>query len=130
MKDLLYVKNYFRPVFLEDKPEDKTKEKWKVLNLQACEFICQFVEDNVLNHIVDVNSAQDLLKKFKDLHTKKEGVNKMLLIKRLMHLRYNDGTSMINHHNNFLGVVNELSNMGITFEEEILALLLGSLLES
>ena len=87
MKDLLYVKNYFGPVFMEEKPEDKTDEQWKVLNLQACGFICQFMEDNILNHIANVDSAKDLWKKFEELYAKKEGVNKMLLIKRLMHMR-------------------------------------------
>ncbi len=48
----------------------------------------------------------------------------MLLIKKLMHLRYNDGTSMTDHLSSFQGVVNELTSMGITFEEEVRALLL------
>ncbi len=55
----------------------------------------------------------------------------MFLIKKLMHMRYSDGTSMTDHLSSFQGVVNELTGMGITFEEEVRALLLlGSLLES
>ena len=55
----------------------------------------------------------------------------MLLIKKLMHLRYNDGTPMTNHLSSFQGVVNKLISMGINFEEEVQALLLlGSLPES
>ena len=55
----------------------------------------------------------------------------MLLIKRLMHLRYSDGTSMTDHLSSFQGVVNKLASMGISFEEEVRALLLlGSLPES
>ena len=43
----------------------------------------------------------------------------MLLIKRLMHLRYPNRFSMVDHLSQFQGVVNELNGMGITFEEEV-----------
>ena len=43
----------------------------------------------------------------------------MLLTERLMHLRYGDGTSMIDHLSSFQFVVNALNGMGITFEEEV-----------
>ncbi len=88
-------------------------------NLQACGFIHQFVDENVLNHIADVDSAQTLWQKLEELYARKEGVNKMLLIKKLMHLRYNDGTRMTDHLSSFQGVVNELGSMGITFEDEV-----------
>ena len=39
MKDLLYVKDYYKPVFLEVKPEDKTEDEWKIAHLQGCRFI-------------------------------------------------------------------------------------------
>ena len=60
MKDLLYIKNYFYPIFIEEKPKDKIDDQWKVLHFQACKFIYQFVEDNVLTHIADVDFAKDL----------------------------------------------------------------------
>ncbi len=63
MKDLLYVKDYYLPVFQEAKPKKKTEDEWKIAHLQACGFIRQFVEDNVLNHISDVDDARLLWKK-------------------------------------------------------------------
>ena len=82
------------------------------------------MEDNVLNHISDVDDARLLWKKLEELFGQKEIINKMLLIKHLMHLRYPKGSSMAGRLSQFQGVVNKLAGMGISFEEEIRALLL------
>ena len=55
------------------------------------------MEKNVLNHISDVYDAKLLWKKLKELFVQKESINKMLLIKRQMHLRFSDGSSMADH---------------------------------
>ena len=89
------------------------------------------MEDNVLNHILDVEDGRLLWEKLEELYGWKEGVNKMLLIKSLMHMRYPNESSMADHLSNFQGVVNELARMGISFEEEVhVLLLLGSLPKS
>jgi hypothetical protein len=45
-----------------------------------------------------------------------------------MRLRYKEGTQIADHVNEFQGIINRLSSMGITFEDEVRALLLlGSL---
>jgi hypothetical protein len=57
MKDLLYVKEYWKPVFSIVMLEDMKEDQWEVLHLQACGFIRQWVDDNVLNHIIDETHA-------------------------------------------------------------------------
>jgi hypothetical protein len=55
----------------------------------------------------------------------------MLFIKKLMHFRYKEGTPIAYHVNEFEGIINQLSLMGITFEDEVRALLLlGSLADT
>ena len=39
IEDLLYVKEYWKPVFAEAKPDDKSDDEWWVLHCQACGFI-------------------------------------------------------------------------------------------
>ncbi|KAK0605577.1 hypothetical protein LWI29_028316 [Acer saccharum] len=39
MEDLLYVKDYYLPVFTEQKPEDKTDDEWTILHHQVCGYI-------------------------------------------------------------------------------------------
>ena len=60
MKDLLYVKNFHQPVFATEKPIDKTDEEWNLLHRQVCGYIRQWVDDNVLNHIVGETHARAL----------------------------------------------------------------------
>jgi hypothetical protein len=38
-----------------------------------------------------------------------EGTNKMSLIKKLMHLRYKEGTPIADHGNEFQSIINQLS---------------------
>lgn len=52
----------------------------------------------------------------------------MLLLKQLMNSRYKEGTPGADHVNAFQGTINQFSSMGISFEDEVRALLLlGSL---
>jgi hypothetical protein len=128
MKDLLYVKEYWKPVFTTKMPSEMKQDQWDVLNLQACGIIRQWVDDNVLNHIIDETRAHTLWQKLDELYVRKEGTNKMFLIKKLMCLRYKEGTQIVDHVNEFQGIINQLSSMGITFEDKVRALLLlGSL---
>jgi hypothetical protein len=39
MEDLLYVKEYWKPVFAETKLDDKSDDDWRVLHHQAYGFI-------------------------------------------------------------------------------------------
>ena len=102
MEDLLYVKEYWKPEFAEAKPDDKSNDEWWVLHHQACGFIRQWgVDDNVLNHISEEIHAHTLWQKLEELYARKEGANKMFLIKQLMNLRYREGAPVANHVNAF-----------------------------
>jgi hypothetical protein len=39
MKDLLYVKEYYKLVFFTEMPEEMMEVQWEVLHLQACGFL-------------------------------------------------------------------------------------------
>jgi hypothetical protein len=86
------------------------------------------VDDNGLNHIIDETHARTFMAEIGGVVCSQEGTNKMFLIKKLMRLRYKEGTPIADHLNEFQGIINQLSSMGITFEDEVKALLLlGSL---
>jgi len=63
MEDLLYMKEYWKPVFAKAKPDDKSDDEWRVLHRQACGFSRQWVDDNVLNHISEETHARTLWQK-------------------------------------------------------------------
>ena len=81
-----------------------------------------------MNHISDETHARTLWQKLEELYARKEGTNKMFLIKQLMNLRYREGAPLADHVNSFQGIINQLSSMGILFEDEVRALLLLGLL--
>ena len=60
MEDLLYVKNFYKPVFTTVKPDNITDEEWSLLHRQVCGFIRQWVDDNVLKHISGETHARTL----------------------------------------------------------------------
>ena len=60
MKDLLFVKKMHLPIFSAHKPETVTDENWEFEHQQDCGYIRQWVEDNVLNHIVNETHARTL----------------------------------------------------------------------
>ncbi|GKD02153.1 putative RNA-directed DNA polymerase [Tanacetum coccineum] len=129
MEDLLYVKDYYLPVFSTEKPENKTDAEWTILHRQVCGYIRQWVDDNVLNHICEETHARTLWNKLEQLYARKTGNNKLFLIKQMMRLKYTDGSPVTDHLNVFQGIINQLAGMGIKFEDEIQGLwLLGSIL--
>lgn len=60
MEDLLYVKDYYLPVFSTEKPASKTDNEWTIAHKQVCGYIRQWVDDNVLNHISEETHARTL----------------------------------------------------------------------
>ena len=63
MEDLLYVKDYYLLVFASKKPENKTDAEWNVLHRQACGYIRQWVDDNILNHVSEEKQERNLWNK-------------------------------------------------------------------
>ena len=63
MEDLLYVKQFHLPVFTTEKPANKSDEEWTLLHRQVCGYIRQWVDDNVLNHIIGETHARSLWNK-------------------------------------------------------------------
>nr|XP_009776196.1 PREDICTED: uncharacterized protein LOC104226005 [Nicotiana sylvestris] len=131
MKDLLFVTKMHLPVFSSQKPEDKSDEDWEFEHNQVCGYIRQFVEDNVYNHISGVTHARSLWDKLEELYASKTGNNKLFYLTKLMQVKYVEGTTVADHLNEIQGIVDQLSGMGIKFDDEVLALMvLATLPES
>ncbi|KAL5842405.1 hypothetical protein ACOSQ3_013008 [Xanthoceras sorbifolium] len=131
MKDLLFVTKLHLPVFTTVKPDGKTDEEWDFEHEQVCGFIRQYVDDNVYNHICNEIHARTLWSKLEQLYASKTGNNKLFYLTKLMQLKYKEGTSIADHLNEMQGILDQLSRMGINFDDEVFALMvLASLPES
>ncbi|KAJ0077765.1 hypothetical protein Patl1_37282 [Pistacia atlantica] len=101
MKDLLFVKRLYLPVFASEKPDSKSDEEWEFEHKQVFGYIKQWVEDNVVNHIANETHARALWYKLETLYASKIGNNKLFLPKQAMNLRYKEGSSILDHLNEF-----------------------------
>ena len=122
MKDLLFVKKLHLPVFATQKPDSMSNEEWDFEHQQVCGFIRQYVQDNVYNHIVNETHARTLWEKIESLYASKSGNNKLYLLNCLMNLRYKENSSISDHLNEFQGLLDQLSGMGINFNDEVFGL--------
>ena len=131
MKDLLFVKALHLPVFATQKPESKSDEEWEFEHHQVCGFIRQFVEENVYHYVDQETHARTLWDKLENLYASKSGNNKLFLLKKMMMLRYKDGTSIADHVSEFQSSLTQLLGMGVILDDEIVGLwLLATLPDS
>ena len=77
------------------------------------------------------DNGYELWTKLESLIQKKTSHNKALLVRRLVKLQYSDGLNVIEHLNNFKGLINQLVKIEIKLDDKLQALLLlSSLLNS
>ena len=89
------------------------------------------MDDNVYNHIANETYARALWNQIESLYASKSGNNKLYLLNMLMNLRYKEGSQVLDHLNEFQGVLDQLSSMRIKFEDEVQGLwLLNTLPDS
>ena len=70
-------------------------------------------------------------KKLENLYAAKSGSNKLFYLTKLVQTKYRDGSSVVDHFNEFQGIVDELHGMGAKLDDELLGLfVLMSLPES
>ncbi|KAH7575410.1 hypothetical protein JRO89_XS02G0101600 [Xanthoceras sorbifolium] len=83
-----------------------------------------FVDNNVYNHICNETHARMLWSKLEQLYASKTGNNKLFYLTKLMQLKYKEGTSIVDHLNEMQGILDQLSRMGINFDDEVFALMM------
>ncbi|RDX75146.1 hypothetical protein CR513_45011, partial [Mucuna pruriens] len=124
MKDLLFVKKMHLPVLLL-KSQNLCLMKNETLSINKYVVLFDF-----LWMIIEIH-ARTLWEKIESLYASKYGNNKLFLLNSIESLKFKEGTSLLDHLNEFQGIVDQISRMGINFEYEILGLLLlNSLPES
>lgn len=121
----------YEPILNKNIPTGVVESEWKILNRKAVGTIRQFVDMSVLQHIAYDTNAYELWKKLEAMYERKNALSKASLMRKLVKLEYKDGDSIVVHLNDFQGLVNQLSAMKMSLDDELQALLLlCSLLES
>ncbi|KAK4434907.1 Retrovirus-related Pol polyprotein from transposon TNT 1-94 [Sesamum alatum] len=126
MEDHLYCENLHDPIIDETKPEGKDDNEWMLLNRKAVAMIRKFIDHSLFEHVSNYTNAYELWTKLESMIQKKTPCNKAHLVRRLVKLEYRDSQNMIEHLNNFKGLVNKLTKAEMTIDDGLQALLLLS----
>ncbi|KAL6187874.1 hypothetical protein ACLB2K_039269 [Fragaria x ananassa] len=128
MEDILYCKDLHELIEgVEVKLEGTSDANLKKINRKAIGHIREWVDDSVFHYVANETDAHKLWKKLESLFEKKMAAKKTFLIKELVNMKYSDGVRVTEHLNNFQSTINQLTTMGITINDELQVLLLGSL---
>ena len=126
MEDHLYCKDLHEPIIYKNKVEGKSDAQWELLNRKAVAMIRKYIDKTLFEHVSTYTNAYELWTKLESMIQKKTPRNKANLVRRLVKLEYKDGHSMIEHLNNFKGLVNQLTKIDMKIDDELQALLLLS----
>ncbi|KAL5141793.1 Retrovirus-related Pol polyprotein from transposon TNT 1-94 [Glycine soja] len=115
----------------KEKAQVKSDAQWELLNRKAVAMIRKYIDKTLFEHVSTYSNVYELWTKLESMIQKKTPRNKANLVRQLVKLEYKDGHSMIEHLNNFKGLVNQLTKIEMKIDDELQALLLlSSLLES
>ncbi|KAL4564723.1 hypothetical protein LXL04_028792 [Taraxacum kok-saghyz] len=130
IEDVLYQKKLHEPLS-KIKPEEMKEEEWRLLDRQALGVVRLSLAKNVAYNIASITSTHELLKALSDMYERPSAANKVFLIRQLVNVKMMEGRSATGHINEFNSILSRLTSVGISFEDEVQALmLLSSLPES
>ena len=131
MEDLVYCKYLYKPIRPKEKPSNMDDGNWDAQHRKAIAYIRRQMDTNLYEQISDETKTDIVWEKLENLFAKKTLGNKTILIRRLVNLKYKDGSNIVEHISSFQGIVNKLVAMKMNIDDGMQAsLLLGSLLES
>ncbi|VFQ98128.1 unnamed protein product [Cuscuta campestris] len=107
-------------------PNGKQESTWKLLNRKTVGMIRQFIDDSVFQHVAIDTNVYKLWEKLKCMYERENALNKASIMRRLVKLDYRDGHSVVEHLNDFQGLISQLSSMKLVLDDELHALLLLS----
>ncbi|PKI40027.1 hypothetical protein CRG98_039597 [Punica granatum] len=102
MEDLLFCRDLYDPIEGDStKPKYKDDKAWERTNRKTIGLIRQWIGNSIYHHVTQETNVKVLWDKLTNLYTRKTLQNKALLVKKLVHLRYQDEGDMAVHMSNF-----------------------------
>ena len=122
IEDYLYGNKLHQP--LSKKPEKMDQEECDLLDRQVIGVIRLTLSNNVAHNVAKEKTTEGLMKVLSDMYEKPSANNKGFLMKKLFHLKMEEGGPVATHVNEFNTIVNQLSSVEIEFDDEVRALIL------
>ena len=99
-------------------------EEWNFLDRNVLGVIRLNLSRLVVHNVVKEKTTVDLMKALTSMYEKPLANKKVYLMKNLFNLKKAEGTPIVPHLNEFNTITNQLSMMGIEFDDEVRALIL------
>ena len=125
MEDYLYQKDLYLP--FGEKPSKLTSmidEEWEFLDRKALGTIRLCLVALIAFNISKEKTMLDLINALTKLYEKPLASNKVVLMKRLFNMKMSKGGFIADDLNDFNMVTNQLSSIGVNFDDEVRALLI------
>ena len=119
----IYGKKLHLPL-LGTKPETMKDEDQNLLDRQVSGVIQLTLSRSVAHTVVKEKTTMDLMKALPSIYEKPLANNKVYLMKKLFNLKKAESTLVAQHMNEFNTITNQLSMVGIEFDDEVRALIL------
>ena len=119
--------------FGDKRPDKIDASTWEVLHLKVAAYVrCFNIDMSLYNNFNEENKADVLnWEKIRVMFENKNIVNRVSVFRKIMRLRYQDGSSMAEHINAFHGLMNQTTALEVPLVDEVFTLLsLGSLLDN
>ncbi|MCO5573129.1 hypothetical protein L7F22_026894 [Adiantum nelumboides] len=131
IEDYVYNKDLYMPLEgYEVKPSTMMDEAWKVLDRKALGTIRLCLASLMAFNIVKQNTMKELMTTLDALYEKPSASIKVsLIMKRLFNFRMAKNGSVAEHLNHFNTSISQLQSVGVTFDDEVQALLIVSSLQ-
>ncbi|MCO5587214.1 hypothetical protein L7F22_041161 [Adiantum nelumboides] len=110
----------------EMKPSTMKDEAWKVLDCKALGTIRLCLATLAAFSIAEQTTMQELMTALDALYEKPSASNKVFIMKKLFNLRMAKNGSIAKHLNQFNTSISQLQSVGVTFDDELQALLILS----
>ena len=125
MEDYLYQNDLYLPLGRKaSKPMSMIDEEWEILDRKALGTIQLCLAASVDFNISKEKTMVDMINALAKLFEKPSTSNKVFLMKHLFNMRMSEGGSITDHLNDFNMVTNQLSSVGVNFDDEVRALLI------
>ena len=124
MEDYMYQRYPYQPLSGKvKKPTSMIDTKWDILDREALGTIRLCLAASVAFIISKKTTTEGLISALAKLYEKASASNKVFLMKHLFNMKMSEGGSIADHLNEFNTVTSQLSSVGVTFDDEVRALL-------
>ena len=100
-----------------------TDAEWEILDRKALGTVRLCLAASVAFNISKETITEGLIKALVKLYEKPSASNKVFLMKRLFNMKMSEGGFVVDYLNDFNTITNQLSSVGVNFDDEVRALL-------